>query len=314
MGGLGGKIPIKFDTADMLRKTASVSKTPKGECPILSRIMLRLAAESDATGEIQTFKTLAMMPGILRHDMTGAPRVMPAGVCELFASRLAQTAGVNVPEVTPSLEPPSSFDGFVKCIDGVFIKSRAIADGLPIYFLRDRVPTAPRWLRQSGDFDRRMRRFMVFEGLLVKPCTIERAAYSFRAEDESNPKLLAIARWNSPERLLIAAYRSLLHTSFCHASNTLLDTDAKVWAIDHEKTFHIESTDDIQELYELLKASEPVTRICRQVSQITGRNIRAALAKIPTVFWKSGGGVLDNPTDAAHYFSARVAKWRSLFQ
>src|SRR6185436_2879986 len=150
---------------------------------------------------------------------------------------------------------------------------------LPIFYLRDKTPTSPRWMRQHGDFDGRERRFSVYESLLDKRCLIEKeTGYAdFPEASEDDPIVLDSARWNNPQRLATYAFRAWLHCCFPYASNTLTTTDGEIWTIDHEKILWRKDEDDIRELADLVAPSERVTNICRQMSAITTREVRAAL-------------------------------------
>ena len=157
-----------------------------------------------------------------------------------------------------------------------------------------------------------LRRRLQIARLMNKRCPLSRSYYSdFREDWERNPRVMDAATWNGSRRLLVHAFRSFLHTTFGHASNTLVDSDGRLFSLDFEKTVYTKGSADIEQLGEIGAVSEKVAAACRQISKLTAENITVALTGIPERFWQ--GGFLDNPSAATDYFSTRLNAWKAAF-
>lgn len=252
---------------------------------------------------------------ILSYDKTDAsPLAIPRGIGEMFGYRLAESAGVRVPRVTLTADEPGDFTKHhVKRVPGGWMLSERVPDSIPVYYLGDVVST-------SAISDQPEHAFRsMFKEAFDKRCPLGREAYPDFPSDPPEASLDA-ARWNSTERLAHYAYRALLGCTYPHSSNALVDTDGRLWLIDHEKCCLSNEGDDLALLMRGIADSPEAIDVCRQVAEgITVETIERSLNGIPDNFWRpasSRKGDLtrfDNPESAAGYFIGRLNRWNELF-
>jgi hypothetical protein len=293
-------------------------KRPNAE--ILSNLQSELKLIVEQRWEIET-------------EALSAPRVLPSGVSELFCYRLSKhIKGLRVPEIQLHESEPKrptflKDELIVKLVSGGFASSRIVPRSLPIYFLAVKndslIPPniaelemkARQWV--YNDFgvppEPRALRDAAIKKLLNKTCPLTREFYDgFDKSKESDPQILDAARWDSPDRVLIFAWRAFLNCTYPHGSNVLVDTEGKLYVIDHETCVYSEKASEIEKVAIFVSQSERLLNACKQISCLTTWNIEEALKDIPSVFWREGGK-FEGPQEAAHYFSSRLAKWKKHF-
>ncbi|MEN3333514.1 MAG: hypothetical protein V7641_2879 [Blastocatellia bacterium] len=337
--------PINSATGAWKKAKAAVNS----EHPAWNHLMLRLMVENEKRGDDDRCHSLeavaAMSPlEMLRHELVGTRIAMPFAANEYFGCQLAKVVGINSPEVllatgqsldwsmtnplidantvyldawlgfgTAAYNPPTAGRGiltedfYIKPLSGGWALVRRVPGALPVYFLRQRVQTAPSWLADFDDEER-------IDYLLNKRSPVDRLAFAdFPAESESDPEVLASARWDSPGRLLSYAYRSWLFCTFPHASNSLVKTDGTLWVVDYEKTLWRKDCGDIEELAKLVAPSARITAICRRMSAINSQHIEQAIGEIPQKLWETGESVLTSKGAALDYWCERADEWRLYF-
>ena len=252
-------------------------------------------------------------------------RVLPPGIGELFASRLAKQCGILAPEIRLSESQPSNTLYYWKRAPGGFVGSKILPHSLPIYYLKSKDKTLPpelagleklegAWAFKSfGMKPPPIRLEAEIRNRLNKSCPLSREYYNdFSEQDENALAIIQAAKWDAIEKMKIHAFRAFLYCTYCHSSNVLIDTQTRLWSIDHANIMMSRDAADIERLAFFVNHSDTLKRVCQQISIITERDIERALQGIDKRFWKSGG-VFDNPIDAAHHFSVRLTAWQKCF-
>lgn len=290
-----------------------VSKVVR-EHPALSRIALGAYAAQTVTSETPEMKR------VRRNEMTGitifygqtdsAALALPQGVGEMFGYRLGSAAGVRVPRVTLTTDPPEDFTRHhVKQVPGGWMLSERVPASLPVYFLSKQVATSA--MSESPEYGFRK----MFKEAFDKRCPLGRDAYADFPQSVPEAALRA-SRWDSPERLKHYAYRALLGCTYPHSSNVLVTTDGELWLIDHEKICVDTEGDDLALLLRVIADSEAAIEVCRQVARgITPEAIEQVLADIRECFWRGRKRYARyyDPINAAGYFVDRLNRWNELF-
>jgi hypothetical protein len=242
-----------------------------------------------------------------------AKRAVSQGVGEMFGYALSKAsvlkaAGLRVPAVMLTGDAPlDSKEWFSKPIEGGWCNSKHLPRALPIYYLKEL--GTPSVITNYGEV---LHPF-------TKACPIDRSYYAdFPAEREQDKQVLAIAEYDSPQRLLHYAYRAFLYATYPHGSNALAQLDGKtprLWLLDHEKILlaHADSG-DIARLHRMIKHYPPALDACGLMSQISEAEIKYALSGIPSRFWQTDGGIFQNEQDAAEYFKRRLSAWKMVFR
>lgn len=317
--GLGGTFPIGYDPISALPKA-------KPEHPFLSAWALRqVAFPSDKPINLWEgirsmqcgFKATQLMAQT--NLGSGVRFAIPQSVAELFANHIGASCGVRVPVVKASFNEPSNEDcrkNFVKLVAGdVWILSQRVPRSIPVYYLRDVSETLPPQAYEAGKqlaaggesvFN------AAFIAALDKRCPVDRSDYK-EFPKSPNQSVLEAARWNSQQRIVQHCFRSLFGWTHAHTSNSLVDTDGRLWLIDHAAMLYAETTDDIAELHSLVKSSPVVMDACKRVGEVTQGQIEAALLSIDKQFWHRKSSVASLPEDAVAYLGNRLVQWRKFF-
>jgi hypothetical protein len=334
---------------NLLLTYENMKKSKNVEHPVLIlmvfilMVVQELKAEYDLTGKRLNAEILSNLQSELKliveqrweidAEAQAAPRVLPSGVSELFCYRLSKhIKGLRVPEIQLHESEPKRMtflkdDLIVKLVSGGFASSRIVPRSLPIYFLAEKndslIPPniaelemkARQWIYNDLGVSKEPKalRDAAIKKLLNKQCPLSREFYEdFEEAKESDPQILNAAQWDSPQRILIHAWRAFLNSTYAHNSNVLVDNSARLWVIDHETCVFSETASEIEKIALFVSQSERLLDTCKQISCLTTWNIEEALKDIPSVFW-SEGGKFERPQEAAHYFSSRLAKWKKHF-
>jgi hypothetical protein len=293
------------------------------EHPIITHLILGQAAMHDIVATPSTpdwfadfskmrvtYSQVLERSNQINREMGGSPLAIPQGVAELFASRLARKCGVRVPklqlwsEARKKRHSNTDEHRFFKPVPGGWCVSARVRKSLPLYYLlHEDTPSS------HFDYDPNF----CLKPLVTKSCPIAREEYSdFPAEKIQDEKILCAVKWDSDQRLIGHAFRAFLYCSYAHSSNVLVDTDARLWHIDHAQLMYRADHSDLAELLLLVEGSERVMQICREISQLTDEDIKQAISDIPERFWLNDVAI-KHPAIAYYYFATRLESWRTIF-
>ena len=259
-------------------------------------------------------------------DWSFATLAVGEGVGEVFGSRLARKAGLLAPEVKLNAYRDCDEQYYWKKVPGGYVGSQKIYRALPVYFIEVKDKTIPaqiryimslEWTWGFPKYNGRFRRpepeqNAMLRSLLVKTNPLSRKHYDdFSEADEKNPAILKAAHFEAPERLKFHALSCLLHKTYFHSSNLLVDHSANLWGIDYATMLFADGTDDLDKLAVVVKRSEKLKTAFRQICQITEKDIHECLSEIPARYWQDG--VFNDKDSAAKYFITRLKRYVSLF-